>query len=68
MAQTETFRRIIGVNGLIITKLDGSAKGGMVVAIAQEHKLPIYYIGIGEKIEDLNNFKAHDYAASLLDL
>ncbi len=68
LAQTEAFQQIIGVNGLIITKLDGSAKGGVVVAIAKEQKLPIYYIGVGEKIDDLDTFNAHDYAQKLLDL
>ena len=66
LAQVETFRQIVGVSGLIVTKLDGSAKGGIVAAIAQEQKLPIYYIGIGEKIEDLDTFSAHDYAISLI--
>ena len=68
LAQVETFRQIVGVSGLIVTKLDGSAKGGIVAAIAQEQKLPIYYIGIGEKIDDLDTFNAHDYAQKLLDL
>lgn len=68
LAQVETFKQIIGVNGLIITKLDGTAKGGILVAIAQAHQLPIYYIGIGEKIEDLDVFKADDFARSLLNL
>ena len=66
VAQVETFRQIVGVNGLIVTKLDGSAKGGIVVAIAQEQKLPIYYIGVGEQTEDLDVFNAADYAQNLL--
>lgn len=68
VAQVETFRQIVGVNGLIVTKLDGSAKGGIVVAIAQEQKLPIYYIGVGEQTEDLDVFKAKDYAKNLLGI
>lgn len=68
LAQVETFKQIIGVNGLIITKLDGTAKGGILVAIAQAHQLPIYFIGIGEKIEDLDVFKADEFARSLLNL
>ncbi len=68
LSQVETFRQIIGVDGLVVTKLDGSAKGGVLVAIAQEQKLPIYYIGVGEKIDDLDIFKAKNYAHSLLDI
>lgn len=68
LAQVATFKQIVGVDGLIVTKLDGTAKGGILVAAAQEHQLPIYYIGIGEKTEDLDVFKADDFARSLLDL
>lgn len=68
VAQVQAFREIIGVNGLIVTKLDGSSKGGIIVAIAEESKLPIYYIGVGEQIEDLDVFNAHQYACSLVDL
>ncbi|MBQ8671683.1 MAG: signal recognition particle-docking protein FtsY [Alphaproteobacteria bacterium] len=66
VSQVETFSEIIGVNGLIVTKLDGSSKGGVLVAIAQSAKLPIYFIGVGEQIEDLDVFNAHDYALNLL--
>jgi len=66
--QVKIFREIVGINGLIVTKLDGSSKGGILVAIAQETGLPIYFIGVGEQIEDLDTFKAHDYARRLLDL
>lgn len=68
VSQVQIFREIVGVNGLIVTKLDGSSKGGVIVAIAEESGLPIYYIGVGEKIEDLDVFNAHQYARSLLDL
>jgi len=68
VAQVETFRAIVGVNGLIVTKLDGSSKGGIMVAIAKSAKLPIYFIGIGEQIDDLDIFNAHDYACSLLNV
>lgn len=68
VAQVQTFKQIVGVNGLIVTKLDGSSKGGILVAIAEESKLPIYFIGVGEKIEDLDVFNAHDYARQLLSL
>lgn len=68
LAQVATFRQIIGVTGIIVTKLDGSAKGGILVAIAEEQKLPIYYLGIGEQISDLDVFNATDYARNLLGL
>ena len=68
VAQVQTFREIIGVNGLIVTKLDGSSKGGILVAIAEESKLPIYYIGVGEQIDDLDTFNAHQYACSLVEV
>lgn len=68
VSQVQIFKEIVGVNGLIVTKLDGSSKGGVIVAIAEESKLPIYFIGVGEKIEDLDVFDARQYARSLLDL
>ena len=68
VSQVQIFREIVGVNGLIVTKLDGTSKGGILVAIAAESKLPIYYIGVGEKIEDLDVFSARDYSRQLLNL
>lgn len=68
VAQVQAFKEIIGVNGLIVTKLDGSSKGGILAAIAEESKLPIYFIGVGEQIEDLDTFNAHQYACSLVDI
>ena len=68
VAQVQAFKEIVGVSGLIVTKLDGSSKGGILVAIAEESKLPIYFIGVGEQIEDLDTFNAHQYACSLVDI
>ncbi|MBR1756440.1 MAG: signal recognition particle-docking protein FtsY [Alphaproteobacteria bacterium] len=68
VSQVQIFREIVGVNGLIVTKLDGTSKGGILVAIANESKLPIYFIGVGEKVDDLDIFSAHDYAYRLLNL
>lgn len=68
LAQVETFRQIIGITGIIVTKLDGSAKGGILVAVAEEQKLPIYYLGVGEQTSDLDAFNAHAYAENLLGL
>jgi fused signal recognition particle receptor len=66
ISQVQTFKELIGVTGLIVTKLDGTAKGGIIVALAKQFKLPIHAIGVGEGIEDLDSFKAADFAKSLL--
>lgn len=65
-SQLEVFNQIVGITGLVITKLDGSAKGGIVVSLADSYKKPIYAIGIGEKIEDLQEFDAASFARSLV--
>lgn len=65
LLQTEAFLATAGVTGLIMTKLDGTAKGGILVALADKFKLPIHAIGIGERIEDLENFSAAVFAAAL---
>ncbi|UTO28392.1 signal recognition particle-docking protein FtsY [Bartonella harrusi] len=63
--QVNIFRDIAGVNGLIMTKLDGTARGGILVAIAAKYKLPVYFIGIGENIEDLQPFSASEFAETI---
>jgi len=63
--QVEIFRNVAGVNGLVMTKLDGSARGGILVAIAAKHKLPVYFIGVGEGIDDLEPFEAREFAAAI---
>ena len=68
LSQVKTFKEMVDVNGLVITKLDGSSKGGILVAIAEENPTPIHFIGIGEGIEDLDGFDAHDFAKSLMGL
>lgn len=68
ISQIQIFKDTAEVNGLIVTKLDGSAKGGIIVAAAEEFALPVYFIGVGEQIEDLDSFNAHDYANALLGL
>jgi len=68
VSQVEVFKQITQVNGLVITKLDGSAKGGILAAIAEECPTSVYFVGVGEKIEDLDVFKAEEYALSLLNL
>lgn len=66
--QVKTFKEMVNVDGLIINKLDGTAKGGILVAIAQEEPTPIYFIGVGEGIDDINEFSACDFSRNLLDL
>ncbi|WP_127521277.1 signal recognition particle-docking protein FtsY [Mesorhizobium sp. Z1-4] len=63
--QVEIFRNVAGVNGLVMTKLDGTARGGILVAIAAKHKLPVYFIGVGEQVDDLEPFSATDFAAAI---
>ncbi|MFS8045287.1 signal recognition particle-docking protein FtsY [Rhizobium sp. BR 314] len=63
--QVEIFRNIAGVNGLIMTKLDGTARGGILVAISAKHKLPVYFIGVGEGVDDLEPFEAEDFANAI---
>ncbi len=65
--QLEVFNQIVGITGLVITKLDGSAKGGILVALADQFKKPIYAVGMGEKIEDLQEFEAKSFARSLVE-
>lgn len=68
LQQVETFRNVAGVNGLIMTKLDGTARGGILVGIAARHKLPVYFIGVGEGIDDLEPFEAEDFANAIAGL
>ncbi|MBS0580160.1 MAG: signal recognition particle-docking protein FtsY [Proteobacteria bacterium] len=67
LAQARQFREAVGVTGLVLTKLDGSARGGIVVAIAQQLKIPIRYIGVGEGPEDFGEFDAAAFAAALVE-
>ena len=66
--QAKIFKESIGANGVIITKLDGSSKGGILVAVVKETGLPVYFVGVGEKQEDLVGFNARDYSRNLLGL
>ena len=65
--QAKAFNDMIGIDGIIITKLDGTAKGGSVLSIADELKMPIFYIGTGEQPKDLIRFKANEYINTILD-
>lgn len=64
--QVKVFKEMVAVSGLVVTKLDGSAKGGILAAIAEETATPVHYIGVGEGIDDLDEFKAGDFAQNLL--
>ncbi|WP_274627155.1 signal recognition particle-docking protein FtsY [Arvimicrobium flavum] len=63
--QVEIFRNVAGVNGLVMTKLDGTARGGILVGIAAKYKLPVYFIGVGEQVDDLEPFSATDFAKAI---
>ena len=67
-AQAEIFRAIVGVTGIVMTKLDGTAKGGVLVSLAEKYGIPIHAIGIGESADDLRPFEAEGYARSLVGL
>ncbi|MBQ8436829.1 MAG: signal recognition particle-docking protein FtsY [Alphaproteobacteria bacterium] len=67
LAQVIAFKEMVDVNGLIVTKLDGSAKGGILAAVAKETLIPIHYIGVGEGIDDMDVFYADEFARNLLD-
>jgi fused signal recognition particle receptor len=66
LAQVKAFDAALGLTGLVVTKLDGTAKGGVLAAIAQEKPVPVYFIGVGEKLEDLETFSAREFANALL--
>jgi fused signal recognition particle receptor len=66
LTQVKAFDDALGLTGLVITKLDGTAKGGVLAAIARERPVPVYFIGVGEKLEDLQTFNAREFAQALL--
>jgi fused signal recognition particle receptor len=65
LSQVEAFHRTADVTGLVMTKLDGTARGGILVALAEKHKLPVHFIGVGEGIDDLAPFTARDFAKAI---
>ncbi len=68
LSQVEIFKEMAEISGLIVTKLDGSAKGGILLSLAEKFGLPVHAIGVGEKIEDLQSFEAQEFAKSLMGL
>jgi fused signal recognition particle receptor len=67
LAQVKAFDEALGLTGLVLTKLDGTAKGGVVCAIARERPVPLLFVGVGEGIDDLRPFSAADFAGALVD-
>ncbi|WP_425403392.1 signal recognition particle-docking protein FtsY [Hwanghaeella sp.] len=68
IAQVETFKEMVDITGLVVTKLDGTAKGGVLVALAEKFGLPVHAIGVGEQADDLRPFAARDFARGLMGL
>jgi fused signal recognition particle receptor len=66
LAQVKAFDAAVGLTGLVVTKLDGSAKGGVVAAIAKQHPIPLKFIGVGEGVDDLRPFVAREFVEALL--
>ena len=68
LAQAKQFNEVADITGIILTKLDGTAKGGIAIAIQTELKIPVKYIGIGEKIEDLQKFDSNNFVNAFFDV
>jgi fused signal recognition particle receptor len=68
LSQVEIFQKVVGVTGLVMTKLDGTARGGILVAIAARFKLPVHFIGVGEGVDDLSPFSAHEFGRAIAGL
>lgn len=67
LSQAKQFHEAVGVTGIVLTKLDGTARGGIVVAIAEALKIPVRLIGVGEKVEDLQDFHAREFVEALFE-
>jgi len=67
LSQVKAFDDALQLTGLIVTKLDGTAKGGVLAAIARERPVPVYFVGVGEKLEDLATFDAREFAQALIE-
>jgi fused signal recognition particle receptor len=68
LSQVEIFQKVAGVTGLVMTKLDGTARGGILVALAAKFGVPVHFIGIGESVDDLAAFSARDFARAIAGL
>ena len=67
VSQAKLFGEVAEISGIILTKLDGTAKGGIVVSIAKEQNIPVKFVGVGEGIDDLQEFSATDFASAIFD-
>ncbi len=67
ISQVKAFKETVDITGLVLTKLDGTAKGGVVVGIVEENRIPIKFIGVGEQIDDMEEFNAHDFVNAFFD-
>ena len=67
ISQAALFKETVGITGIALTKLDGTAKGGVVLAVKDQLDIPIYYIGVGEQVDDLQPFNPEEFAEALLD-
>jgi fused signal recognition particle receptor len=67
IAQAKTFNEALSITGIVITKLDGTAKGGFLLPIAHSLKIPVRFVGVGEKIDDLIPFSAKDFSRALFE-
>jgi len=67
LAQVKSFDDALQVTGLVLTKLDGTAKGGIIAAIARSHPIPVRFIGVGEKLDDLRPFVAQEFIEAMLE-
>src|SRR5580704_9545236 len=68
LSQVDIFQKLVGVTGLVMTKLDGTARGGILVAIAAKFKVPVHFIGVGEGVDDLSPFSAYDFGRAIAGL
>jgi fused signal recognition particle receptor len=68
ISQAKSFKEITNITGIVLTKLDGTAKGGIVLAIKEETNIPVKYIGVGEKVEDLQKFDSDTFVNALFDV
>ena len=64
--QVKAFKEVSNITGLVLTKLDGTAKGGVVIGIVNENKIPVKFIGVGEQIDDMEIFNSHDFAEAII--
>ena len=68
LSQLKEFKEVTDITGIILTKMDGTAKGGIAVAIQAEYGIPVKYIGVGEQVEDLQKFNSEDFVNALFDV